>query len=197
MSDWGVDYKYKNSGYSRVDNTRTLKEVLLFILVLAAMTTVWAVVTLFRHMAAAYGWFPVLGWTALGIGVIIIILLSILALDRWASGAYMDYKAPTGGMAGGGYTPPVKQSIIGKVVAKSSILLPGERTRPPRAVFFGKLDGQSVEQVGPMEEKWLNEYELRHWNKQKEQNLSPAGEILNKTADNGLPVPNTATKIVK
>lgn len=51
-------------------------------------------------------------------------------------------------------------------------LMPEERRNPPRAEFFGKFDGNEVVSQGNYEEKYLNSFELSHWNTQKSLNPS-------------------------
>jgi len=47
-------------------------------------------------------------------------------------------------------------------------LLAGDRRNPPRADYFGRLDGKPYRGTGPYEEKYLNRWEKTHWDKQKD-----------------------------
>jgi hypothetical protein len=55
-----------------------------------------------------------------------------------------------------------------KKVEHISGLLASDRRNPPRAEFFGRLDGERSHVQGPWEEKYLNTWEKKHWDKQKE-----------------------------
>ena len=43
-----------------------------------------------------------------------------------------------------------------------------EREKPPRASFFGRINGEYIEGEGNLEERWLSFFELSVWKKQKE-----------------------------
>jgi len=54
-----------------------------------------------------------------------------------------------------------------KIKPYMSGLLAGDRKNPPKATFFGRLDGEMYGGSGPYEEKYLNTWEETYWNKQK------------------------------
>ena len=63
-------------------------------------------------------------------------------------------------------------------------LLAGERERPPRAEFFGKMDGKPVSEQGMYEEGYLNEFERKHW----QQKLDKAKKELDQENKKAEPV---------
>ena len=63
-------------------------------------------------------------------------------------------------------------------------LLAGERERPPRAEFFGKMDGKPVSEEGMYEERYLNEFERKHW----QQKLDKAKKELDQENKKAEPV---------
>lgn len=62
-------------------------------------------------------------------------------------------------------------------------LLVNERRCPPRATFFGRLDGVEYNGTGDYEDKYLNIYELRVWNKQKTLLATPVADSGAKTTE--------------
>lgn len=76
----------------------------------------------------------------------------------------------------GGYVPPTttpttkvakpKATVWGKTTDKWG-LYPEDRKEPPKATFFGRLDGEEVSDEGPWEEIYLNTRELGAWNRKK------------------------------
>ena len=76
-------------------------------------------------------------------------------------------------------------------------LIEGERTRPPSAAFFGRINGEVRTSTGDYEEKYLTYHELAYWDKQKA--LNPALRVVSKDEilDNSLEGIETTTKISK
>lgn len=76
-------------------------------------------------------------------------------------------------------------------------LIAGDRQKPPQAVFFGRLDGLPVAFTGLYEEKYLNQWEKKYWDKQKakDPSLYEASESVNPSP--GLEDIDIETKIVK
>ena len=93
--------------------------------------------------------------------------------------------------------PKPKTTFFGNTTNKTTGLVAGERVNPPRAVFFGRLDGEAREIAGPWEEKYLNTFELTYWKKQKA--LKPALETdsTSENDPNRLEMVETTTKIDK
>lgn len=90
-----------------------------------------------------------------------------------------------------------KNSIRNRVVRTltSSELIVGERKRPPRASFFGRLNGEPKESLGTYEEQWLSVYELAHWMEQKESKQAHRDGSANENDEFSSLCVNTTTKI--
>jgi hypothetical protein len=97
-------------------------------------------------------------------------------------------------------TVPIRTGGLKKIVRtmtkSSSFLLDGEREKPPRAQFFGRLDGEMIDKEGKLEEKWLGYYEFMHWEKQKEREAALQAGILDETDEEPIPTHYNATKSV-
>lgn len=65
---------------------------------------------------------------------------------------------------------PASAPIVYRKAKNTTSLLSHERKCPPRPAFFGRLDGQYLESIGEYEEKYLNSFELSHWQAQKRLN---------------------------
>jgi hypothetical protein len=83
---------------------------------------------------------------------------------------------------------------VNKVVNKTT-LLAGEREKPPRAAFFGRLDGQPLESLGSYEEQWLSPFELSHWYTQKEYKRALKDDSTSENDEFSDLCINTTTKI--
>jgi len=78
-----------------------------------------------------------------------------------------------------------KNTYVNKTKRGGSVsgLVAGERKSPPRAQFFGRLDGKKVKAVGEYDLTVLNQYELAHWKRvcrQKRQQLDNVPDIATK-----------------
>lgn len=76
-------------------------------------------------------------------------------------------------------------------------LVAGDRTQPPQAQFFGRLDGLPVEFTGLYEEKYLNMWEKKYWDKQKAKDPALAATSESVNPQPGLEHIETTTKISK
>lgn len=74
-------------------------------------------------------------------------------------------------------------------------LLPSEREKPPRAEFFGRLQGIPLHAKGLYEEKWLNIHEYNYWMTQKARKDAKEAGLLDKKVVKDLLDINTTTKI--
>lgn len=83
-----------------------------------------------------------------------------------------------------------------KVISTRSVLMDGEREKPPRAEFFGRLNGISTVKLGPYEEKFLNYYEFTHWKSQNARKEAIKAGIVNKSEENSTLNPDLATKSI-
>jgi hypothetical protein len=57
-------------------------------------------------------------------------------------------------------------------------LSPLERPEPPKATAFGRIEGKTINITGPYEPKYLNTWELQHWDwvcKHKKDDEAPQG----------------------
>jgi hypothetical protein len=99
--------------------------------------------------------------------------------------------APAAPIKTGGF-----KKIVRTMTKSSSFLLDGEREKPPRAQFFGRLDGEMIDKEGKLEEKWLGYYEFMHWEKQKEREVALQAGILDETDEKPVPKSYSATKSV-
>jgi len=81
-----------------------------------------------------------------------------------------------------------------KPIKPVSLLL-DERTSAPRASFFGRLDGTTIEEIGKYEERWLNTFELSHWKRQKEREQALMDGLVDENLEIKVPDVQIATKI--
>lgn len=68
----------------------------------------------------------------------------------------------------------------GQRAVNKSGLIEGEREAPPRATFFGKLDGNEIREDGPYELNYLNYYEKAHWEREMLKNPELRAQTLTK-----------------
>ena len=86
--------------------------------------------------------------------------------NLWSGTGYKPDKSYNNGKLANAAKPVLfpKQSKIKPYLGG---LLLGDRKNPPKATFFGRLDGEVYGGSGPYEEKYLNSWEETYWNKQK------------------------------
>ena len=128
--------------------------------------------------------------------VVICILLIILPkfvywLAWWIDESYGGYDYPTdkayGYNTGNNTNKPTTITTKAKAAATKVVNnWNNDRTCPPRAEFFGRLEGELVDDVGLYEEIYLNTWESTAWKAQKA--LKPELEPLCTTKINKLEV---------
>lgn len=91
--------------------------------------------------------------------------------------------------------PKPKKSYIGRWGAKTDGLLAGEKKKPPRAEFFGRLNGSPVSSQGKYVERYLNQYEYGYWLKQKERDDALKAGLLDESLERSTILAQTTTKI--
>ena len=219
MNQWNNQYGPSNYGGGGYQESGW-KEWLLVVGILASVIFVpwgiWKLYSIYKDLCMEYTSQMVWSWiTLIAIGAFILgtIAWSIAnALMRWwdklwGGGYYYDQKAAqtsynTGAPANNAntttYTPPkLKTSIWGNNANKTTGLLAGERESPPRAEFFGRFSGEERGSTGPYEEKWLNTFELSHWNKRKVAKPELKAQSKDEILEDGLEMVTTTTKIDK
>jgi hypothetical protein len=79
-----------------------------------------------------------------------------------------------------GQYPNNTANYYNEIPTKSYIYTPPIRpiVKPPRASFFGRLDKQRVNIVGNFEEKYVPDYEMWEWKRQKERKEALAAGIV-------------------
>lgn len=109
------------------------------------------------------------------LGVIVILIIDILTYtEKWFSelGLKPNYTFNTVG-----YNKyPITSTNNYK---QPTTLLKNEKHQPPRAEFFGKLDGEESTEEGKYEEQYLNKWELQWWKEQKQREEALKAGILN------------------
>ena len=76
-----------------------------------------------------------------------------------------------------------KETNVNAWRKKAATILDKEKCQPPRATFFGKIDGMEVTEEGNLEEKYLTAWELRYWKEQKAREEAIKAGILNEIND--------------
>lgn len=91
--------------------------------------------------------------------------------------------------------PKPKNTMYDYNKVKGTTILPSEREKPPRAEFFGRLEGKSLHAKGLYEEKWLNIHEYNYWIEQKAREEARKAGLLDKKVVRDLLDFNTTTKV--
>lgn len=120
-------------------------------------------------------------------------------IGNWLCGTtYEPYKPPStvkNTNTTGYLAPKPKTNTTVYDYSKGTYLTPSERRRPPRAEFFGRLEGKSLHCKGLYEERWLNIHEYNYWMEQKEREEARKTGLLDKNVLKDPLVVNTTTKI--
>jgi hypothetical protein len=209
MNNWNTDYRYRN--------TTPYKEEPLWPVVLVMLGLVLGPILiyqgyrLFNWLTATYEWSQIVACTVLG-GFTFLVTSTIVwsiasAVLRWWDGLWGGWGTTptypvnntynTGNNTNKTTIIPAKpvKSYFGRFGAKTDGLLDTERRKPPRAEFFGRLDGQPVSMQGEYVERYLNQWEYGYWLKQKERDDARKAQLLDEKIENPLPHVQTATKI--
>lgn len=145
-----------------------------------------------------------LGCMATGVAVAVVITITYIfwavydRIGKWYYG--LDNIIPNNTNTTIKPKQPIIKGRLSKVynyTGTVSTLLAGERRSAPRAKFFGRLNGDSIDKEGHFEEKWLNHWEEAYWHKQKDYKEALAAGIVDERPIGEDKMIKTETKIIK
>ena len=213
MSNWNVDYKYRNgNNYATPYKEEPLWPALLGLLgMVLGPVLIYQGYRLFKWLDANYEWGQVVACIVVGFFAFIIVSVIVWSLAtaalKWWDGLWGGWGTTPTYPANNTYNlgnntnkttyiaPKPVKSYFSRFGAKTDGLLDTERRKPPRAEFFGRLDGQPVSMQGEYVERYLNQWEYEHWLKQKERDAALKAQLLDEKLENPLPHVQTTTKI--
>jgi hypothetical protein len=115
-------------------------------------------------------------------------------IDR-ITGFYRELDTQEAALADSYVHKPSK--VKGYIHNYTDFLLPDERRKPPKALFFGRLNGITYDRAGLYEEGWLNRHEMDYWKGQNERKQALEDGILDENPKLAAKVAESVTKLYR